>query len=232
VGVDLTRARQLAYSLFARHGLTGWRLVFDNAKTRAGVCRFDVKQIGLSRPLISLYDVEQVTDTVLHEIAHALTGPGHGHDRAWRATARRIGCSGERCMPAEAPSVDGPWTGVCPAGHRTTAHRRPIRVKSCRACSAGFDASAVYTWSHRGRPAEMDSRYTAELIRIRAGRLPERPAPVPLRIGERVRLTGTGKYAGLAGTVVKRGRTRYQVQTGAGLLSVAFTAAQQLPPTG
>jgi hypothetical protein len=53
---------------------------------------------------------------------------------------------------------------------------------------------------------------------------------VPVQIGERVRLTGTGRYAGLTGTVVKRGRTRYQVRTGAGLLSVAFTAAQHVRP--
>lgn len=214
----------------ARHGLTGWRLVFDNAKTRAGVCRFDRKEIGLSRPLISLYEVEQVTETVLHEIAHALAGPRHGHDRVWRATARRIGCSGRRCMPVDAPSVEGPWVGVCPAGHRTTAHRRPIRVKSCRTCFPGFDASAIYTWSHRGLPAPMDSRYEAELAHISAGRSTTKPAPAPLPVGERVRLTGTGRYAGLAGTIVKRGRTRYQVQTGAGLLSVAFTAAQHVPP--
>ena len=227
--MDLTSARRLTSALMARHGLTGWRLVFDNAKTRAGVCRFDVQEIGLSRPLISLYELDQVTETVLHEIAHALTGPGHGHDRVWRANARRIGCSGRRCMPADAPSVDGAWVGVCPAGHRTTAHRRPIRVKSCRACFSGFDTSAIYTWSHRGRPAEMDSRYEAELARIRGGRSTTKPALVPLQVGERVQVTGTGKYAGMAGTVVKRGRTRYQVQTGAGLLSVAFTAAQHVP---
>jgi predicted SprT family Zn-dependent metalloprotease len=227
--LDLTEARRLAAGLMAGHGLTGWRLVFDNAKTRAGVCRFDRRQIGLSRPLISLYAAEQVTETILHEIAHALVGPGHGHDRVWRATARRIGCSGERCMPADAPSVDGPWVGVCPAGHRTAAHRRPIRVKSCRRCSTGFDAAAIYAWSHRGLPASMDPRYEAELARIRAAGSAPRVTPVPLQVGERVRLTGTGRYAGLAGTVVRRGRTRYQVQTGAGLLSVAFTAAQRLP---
>jgi predicted SprT family Zn-dependent metalloprotease len=228
--LELTKARRLATDLIARHKLTGWRLVFDNAKTRAGVCRFDRKEIGLSGPLISLYEVEQVTETVLHEIAHALVGPRHGHDRAWRATARRIGASGERCMPPDAPSVEGPWVGVCPAGHRTTAHRRPIRVKSCRDCYPGFNTSAIYTWTRHGVPAEMDPRYEAELARIRAGRAAVIAPVIPLQIGERVRLTGTGRYADLAGTVVKRGRTRYHVQTRAGLLSVAFTAVQRVPP--
>jgi predicted SprT family Zn-dependent metalloprotease len=223
--LDLTEAKELATGLMARHRLTGWRLVFDNAKTRAGVCRFAGKEIGLSRVLTSLYSEEQVTETVLHEIAHALAGPRHGHDRVWRATARRIGCSGERCMPVDAPSVDGAWAGVCPAGHRTTAHRRPVRVKSCRRCSAGFDASALYTWTYHGSPAPMDPRYEAELARIRAGRTVP-AAPVAVQVGARVRLAGTGKYADLTGTVVKRGRTRYQIQTRAGLLSVAFTAVR------
>jgi predicted SprT family Zn-dependent metalloprotease len=228
--LDVTAARQLATGLMARHGLVGWRLVFDSAKTRAGVCRFDRKEIGLSRPLVSLYAAEHVTETVLHEIAHALAGPRHGHDRVWRATARRIGYRGERRMPADAPNVEGAWVGVCPAGHRTTAHRRPIRVKSCLGCSPAFDAAAVYTWTHRGRPAPMDPRFEAELARIRTGRTEVAPPPVPLQVGERVRLTGRGKYAELRGTVVKRGRTRYQVKTSAGLLSVAFTAVQRIPP--
>ncbi|GAA0582371.1 hypothetical protein GCM10010172_79350 [Paractinoplanes ferrugineus] len=227
--MELTEARRLACGLMARHGLRGWRLVFDNAKTRAGVCRYDRKEIGLSGPLVALYEVDQVTDTVLHEIAHAMAGPRHGHDRVWRATARRIGCSGERCMPADAPSVEGPWVGVCPAGHRTTAHRRPIRVKSCRDCSRGFTESAIYTWTHQGDPAPMDPRYDAELARIRnRSTAPAPPVRVPVQVGERVRVTGTGKYAGLPGTVVKCGRTRYQVQTRVGLLSVSFTAVSPL----
>jgi predicted SprT family Zn-dependent metalloprotease len=224
------QARHLATDLMARHRLTGWRLVFDNAKTRAGACHSDRREITLSRPLIVLYSPEQVTQTVLHEIAHALAGSGHGHDRVWRATARRIGYSGGRCLPVDAPKVDGPWVGVCVAGHRTTAHRRPVRVRSCPQCSPRFDVSARYNWTYRGGPAAMDPRYDAELARLRDGD-PE-PAPAVVAVGDRVRLTGTGKYAGLTGTVEKRGRTRYQVRTRKGLLSVAFTAAQPVtaPP--
>jgi predicted SprT family Zn-dependent metalloprotease len=222
-----TEARALATALMDEHGLTGWRLVFDNAKTRAGVCRSDRKEIGLSRYLMGLYSPEQVTETVLHEIAHALAGPRHGHDRVWQTVARRIGSSGQRCMPADAPKVDGAWEGICPAGHRTTAHRRPIRVRSCTGCARTFDPAAVYTWTHHGRPAPMHPRYEAELARIRAPRT--EPAPVRLAVGDRVRLTGGGRYGGLAGTIVKRGRSRYQVQTRAGMLSAAFTMVQPLP---
>ncbi|MGX6600803.1 SprT-like domain-containing protein [Micromonosporaceae bacterium Da 78-11] len=228
------QAQQLATGLLAQHRLAGWRLSFDNAKTRAGACHSGRREITLSRPLISLYSPEQVTETVLHEIAHALAGSGHGHDQRWRTIARRIGCSGSRCLPADAPQVDGPWVGVCAAGHRTSAHRRPIRVRSCPQCSARFDVSAVYSWTFRGAPAAMDPRYDAELRRLRDGLRDGRaePPPVLVAVGERVRLTGSGRYGGLTGTVEKRGRTRYQVRTRSGLLSVAFTAVQPVTAPG
>ncbi|WP_433833159.1 SprT-like domain-containing protein [Actinoplanes sp. CA-015351] len=164
--MNLTDARELAIGLMDRHGLTGWELIFDNAKMRAGVCHHTHKRIGLSRSLTSLYSVEQVTDTVLHEIAHALVGARHGHNRVWRATALRIGSTGNRCVSEAAPKIEGNWEGVCPAGHRTTGHRRPIRVRSCPDCSPAFDLAAVFTWSYRGQPAPMLPAYRAELARL------------------------------------------------------------------
>ncbi len=216
--MNLNDARALALDLMARHGLTKWRLTFDDAKTRAGVCRSGSREIGLSRPLITLYSAEQVTETILHEIAHALVGPRHGHDAVWRATAVRIGCSGRRCVPEEAPRVDGAWHGVCRSGHRTTAHRQPVRVKSCRECSPRFDRFALFAWTYRGHPAPLHPTYAAELTRLRA---PSTPASRP-RVGDRVRLTGAGKYGGLTGTIVKQGRTRYQIKTPKGLLNAPF----------
>jgi predicted SprT family Zn-dependent metalloprotease len=236
--VDLDDARVLAVGLMAQHGLRGWRLVFDNAKSRAGVCRSDRKVIGLSRVLTSLYPEDQVTDTVLHEIAHALVGVRHGHDKVWRATAVRIGCSGKRCVPEEAPKVEGAWVGVCPAGHRSTLHRRPMRVKSCHRCSKVFDASALFEWTYRGRSAPMHPKYVAELARIQgrpvvpasAGSPESAGSAAVLRVGDRVRLTGGGKYGGLVGTIEKRGRSRYQVQTRVGVLSAPFGIVEPISP--
>ncbi|WP_436536538.1 SprT-like domain-containing protein [Actinoplanes sp. HUAS TT8] len=223
--MNLNEARELALELMGRHGLASWRLSFDDAKTRAGVCRAATREIGLSRPLIGLYSREQVVETVLHEIAHALVGPRHGHDAVWRAAAVRIGCSGRRCVPEEAPRVDGAWHGVCRAGHRTTAHRQPVRVKSCRECSPRFDRFALFAWTYRGHPAALHPTYAAELTRLGAPTVPvARKAQV--RVGDRVRLVGAGKYGGLTGTVVKQGRTRYQVKTTKGLLNAPFSLVE------
>jgi hypothetical protein len=156
-------AARMARALMDGHGLSGWVLVFDEAKTRAGICRADRLQIGLSRVLTELHSEHEVRDTVLHEIAHALVGVGHGHDAVWRAKARAIGCSGSRCLPDTAATPPGRWRGVCPAGHETTRHRRPVRVLSCALCSPRFDPRAVLRWERDGRAAPMHPRYLAEL---------------------------------------------------------------------
>ena len=57
------------------------RVAYDSAKRRAGVCRFATQTLGLSAPLTTLHSEVEVRDTILHEIAHALVGPRHGHDR-------------------------------------------------------------------------------------------------------------------------------------------------------
>jgi predicted SprT family Zn-dependent metalloprotease len=47
-----------------------------------------------------LNDRAQVEDTLLHEIAHALT-PGDGHGLRWKATCRSIGAKPLRCYTDE-----------------------------------------------------------------------------------------------------------------------------------
>ena len=110
------------------------------------------QEIGLSAPLTAVHPDEEVRDTILHEIAHALVGPRHGHDEVWRAMALRIGCSGERCVSDDAPGIEGDWVGTCPAGHRVTRHRRPERPSSCRDLLARFDVAHLLSWTFRGHP--------------------------------------------------------------------------------
>jgi len=164
--VELTAVRALGERLLAEHGLTEWRLRFDNAKRRAGACRFDARTISVSRHLMALYDEDDVRDTVLHEIAHALVGPEHGHDAVWRATAHRIGCSGRRLVDADAPRPPAPWRGVCPHGHSFERHRRPSRPASCSRCDRSFNAAYLLHWTYRGQAVSPGPAYERELARI------------------------------------------------------------------
>lgn len=211
--MDLGDAERLARELMAEHRLTGWRFAWDRAVRRAGSTRFRDRTITLSRRLTELHDEHGVRETILHEIAHALVGPRHGHDATWRRTALAIGASGERCLAEDSPQVEGRWLGVCPAGHETRRHRTPTRVASCTRCSPRFDLAHVYRWTRDGEPVAMHPAYAAELRRLRAE--PERPAPQrtpqQVQVGQRVRIVAPGRYGGRTGVVTARRRTRYAV---------------------
>jgi predicted SprT family Zn-dependent metalloprotease len=232
--VDVERAVALAEGLLAEHGLAGWTVVLDRARTRAGACRADRREIGLSAPLTALHPEAEVRDTVLHEIAHALVGPHHGHDAVWRAAARRIGGSGERT--SSAPRPEGPWRGTCPAGHTTTRHRRPVRVVACGRCGRSFDPANVLRWTLRGAEVPLEAMtpaYRREWAGLRSAPAPAsapEAAPAPdLPVGTVVRVGGTGRFAGATGRVVRRGRTRYRVEVAGGVLTVPFALALPAP---
>lgn len=82
----------LAKDLMAEHGLDDWTFEFDRAKVRLGACHYSTKTISLSRPLCEWVSEYEIIDTLLHEIAHALVGPGEGHNHRWRRVAVSIGC--------------------------------------------------------------------------------------------------------------------------------------------
>lgn len=137
----------LAQELMAQHGLLPqWSFAWDHARTRAGHCRFADHTITVSRPLLELYDVELVRETLLHEIAHALVGPGHKHDTVWRQTARRIGASGQVRLPAGSPAPAAPWHGMCPNGHEYWRHRKPPAGGSCSRCAPTYDPRFQIRW--------------------------------------------------------------------------------------
>ena len=111
-------ARTLAWELITAHGLAGWRFEFDHARRRFGSCRYGQKLITLSRPLTLLNPDEQVRDTLLHEIAHALT-PGDGHGLRWKHKCREIGARPQRCYSdstvSSPPRRAAPYSFGCSA---------------------------------------------------------------------------------------------------------------------
>ena len=81
----------MARRLMEEHGLPDWTLAFVEARRRLGDCHFGDRVIRISRAHALQGSEEQIRDTVLHEIAHAIAGPEAGHGPLWKATARRIG---------------------------------------------------------------------------------------------------------------------------------------------
>lgn len=142
--MNLLEAKNLANDLMAKHGILdqGWRFQYDNARRRFGRCSYRTKTISLSKHLVSLNDLEKVKDTILHEIAHALT-PGHGHDRVWQRKAIEIGCNGERCYSSfDVQQPESRYIAECKGcGHTHKRHKMTDRLKygkqSCGRCSSG-----------------------------------------------------------------------------------------------
>lgn len=130
--MELIKAEKLTFKLLKKYNLSEWSFSFDSAVRRFGCCKHSKKQITLSKKLTMLRDEKNVKNTILHEIAHALVGPGHGHDEVWRSKALSIGCDGKRC--GNDVSLVSKWVGICPAGHRHNYHRKPTRNKSCGIC--------------------------------------------------------------------------------------------------
>ncbi|MFO8149461.1 MAG: SprT-like domain-containing protein [Trueperaceae bacterium] len=128
-------ARALAHQLLLHHGLDGWRFRFDHAKRRLGCCHYGSRTISLSKPLTVLNDEAVVRDTLLHEVAHALT-PGAGHGPAWRRQAVAIGAAPRRCADAtDVRLPPAPYALVCDGcGARLPRYRRPRRRLVCRPC--------------------------------------------------------------------------------------------------
>ncbi|RJK92776.1 SprT-like domain-containing protein [Vallicoccus soli] len=235
--MDLRAALGTARELLDSHGLHDWEVGLDGARRRAGACHHGRRLISLSRHLTELHGPAEVRETVLHELAHALVGPEHGHDAVWRARARALGSTGERCLPEDAPVVAGDFVGRCAHGHEATRHRRPERVVGCGRCGS---RTALLSWTWRGVAVRMHPRYVADLVTLAPrhpaareqleldavlGGGPGQPAvqallAPPVAPGTRVRLGGTGRFAGQVGVVESRGRSRYRVRTAQGLLTV------------
>ena len=158
--MDIQKATELAVSLMEHHGLflKGYRFEWDNAKRRFGSCSYTNKIISMSRPLAILRAEENVRNTILHEIAHALC-PDSGHGREWKLMAMAVGARPVRCgnAAAEGVAIKGKWTGICPAGHTVSRFRQPKRLISCAQCAPYFSKNHLFTWQTAGQITDVES---------------------------------------------------------------------------
>ena len=75
------------------YGLQEWSVRLNtNPESRfLGLCSYKDKCIILNAHHIEIHPEPSVRNTILHEVAHALT-PGHAHDDVWAAKAKECGC--------------------------------------------------------------------------------------------------------------------------------------------
>ena len=122
------RERALARTreLLREHGLPRWEVRVNRRMSRTlGRCDHRTRRIELADWVFQRCPPDEIEDLVLHEVAHALAGPGAGHGPVWKRIALELGARPTACTQA-----DG-WT--------SPAQDRPRKVRlECLACGHLF----------------------------------------------------------------------------------------------
>lgn len=127
----------------------GWRVEFDRAKRRLGLCKWKrrgriVRILSLSRHYARQLGWNVMEDVVRHEIAHAVDYERRGtslHDDVWKVIARDVGADPTRVHEvAELRDPTSKYVGICPACNSLHPfYRRVTRVHACPHCCRAFN---------------------------------------------------------------------------------------------
>ena len=141
--MTVNQVRVLATELKNKHNeLLNWNISFNKRKKAFGVCDYRNKEISFSSLLIPFMSNEATTDTIIHEIAHALT-KGHNHDKVWECMCIVLGGSGKRVGDynkfengengkIEFSENNFKYTLTCPiCGYKSYLNRKPKNNHSC-----------------------------------------------------------------------------------------------------
>ena len=77
-----------------RFNLSDWhvKLTTDPNAPFLGLCVYKDKSIILNAFHVDIHPYDEVVNTIRHEVAHAIVGPGYGHSDTWADKAREVGC--------------------------------------------------------------------------------------------------------------------------------------------
>lgn len=148
--MEIAEAQRLARDLLDKHNLKNWEIKFRNARGYVGRC-----EIHNQRIIFSIYWTEkgsryEFTDTVVHEMAHALVGyerEAQGHGPKWRAMMQRLGAPPERYSAQKRTTEDAKWQGVCPCGKTKHGMNRRSNRMEYFYCPSCLDR---LSWSFKG----------------------------------------------------------------------------------
>jgi SprT protein len=134
----------LVYKYMAKHKLPDdWIFRWQNKKRSLGTCSYGQKEIRLSRWYVELNNLEEVRDTILHEIAHALSyirygTKGIGHGRLWKKVCVEIGAIPRACSKdrLNSPKNHYKYIDTCYCGITYKRHRiSKFATYSCPKCN-------------------------------------------------------------------------------------------------
>lgn len=129
---------RLARELLDKWGLAAWQFSWNRAIRRAGCCHYRDKTITLSMYYAQLNCErlpDDVLDTILHEIAHALAGPKAGHGPEWKKQCVRVGAKPERCYRDTVAMPTPKLEAVCGGCNRLFHRHKLPRNGNFRYCT-------------------------------------------------------------------------------------------------
>lgn len=134
--MDTSLVTVVARSLMRKHGLESWRLQFTRSHTFAGRCDYGRLIIQLNESWTERAKPAEVQNTMLHEIAHALVGPGHGHDMVWRAKFVQLGGNGSTRAANQGLDKTKKYVIHCADGCDDVAYRqrKDVRLVNGKVC--------------------------------------------------------------------------------------------------
>ena len=170
----VTDALELAKSLMLKyHVPENCRLELSRQKKALGKCSwrsiapgFYAATIYISYYFIESNNEEEIKETILHEIAHVISGPHHGHDFHWRMICRQVGCKPERCAGNEIKTTPGRYVATCPTcGEVYYAYRLGKKIQcctyGCRKCGA---RGLFYVDSYTGQSVNPYKNVVAAMV--------------------------------------------------------------------
>jgi len=146
-----TEVANEVYRLLNEHGLVekGWTFKLSNTKRIMGQCRYRTKEIRVSGVHIALGEDADIMDTIRHEVAHAITGPGHKHDHVWKLNAIRLGARPKATakLGYSLPHKYEIRCGVCETTLQKRHRRKSRKVLArayCKKCGMAASQGQLY----------------------------------------------------------------------------------------
>lgn len=147
--MTLQEADTLARTLVAQHLDSSWKFEWNNRKRALGLCCYTTKTVYLSRYWVKALanKPDQIKDTILHEIAHAIAVERHGkagwnHGKLWKAVCVEIGADPTRCYEdatqEEMNAIPHRYEASCSCGKTFKANRLGKHMRRanlhCKTC--------------------------------------------------------------------------------------------------
>lgn len=137
--MNRSEAAQMMERLMSDFGLTPeWVFEWMSRRNTLGLCKHGTKVLLLSTIFVDHNDEDTVEQVCRHEIAHALAGPGEGHNDYWKSVAIQCGVRDPKSTCSEAVLPPARYQANCPTCDRLYSRTRAANRHRQHYCSTCY----------------------------------------------------------------------------------------------